>query len=66
MRTVTETVTTKRLLSMRDMVKEFGGTTWLWRSLVWSRELPYVEIGRKHFLDRHDVEAFIQARKRKA
>lgn len=59
-------VTAKRLLSVKDAVAEFGGTPWMWRSLIWDREIPFVEIGRKHFLDRQDVETLIEKRKKTA
>jgi hypothetical protein len=56
----------KRLLSIVETVDEFGGTKWLWRSLIWGRQIQFVQIGRKHFLDRADIDDFIQKNKRMA
>jgi len=50
---------TKRLLTINQTVSEYGGTPWMWRSLIWGRKLPEVRIGRLLFLDRVEVEAFI-------
>jgi hypothetical protein len=49
----------KRLLTINQTVSEYGGTPWMWRSLIWSRKLPEVRIGRLVFLDRAEIEAFI-------
>jgi len=50
----------QRLLSIRETVKQYGGTPWLWRSRIWARDLPFVQIGKKHYFDRHDLDAFIE------
>jgi hypothetical protein len=49
----------KRLLTISEVVTEYGGTPWMWRSLVWSRKIPETRIGRLLFLDRTEIEAFI-------
>jgi excisionase family DNA binding protein len=65
---VTETgcahnVPTKRLYSIKELVAYIGATEWFWRSQIWDGQLPYVQIGRKMFVDRDDVDAFIQKNK---
>lgn len=54
----------KRLLSVNEVVSEYGISPWYWRSLIWSRRIPYVEAGRKHLLDRQDIETHIADMKR--
>ena len=58
-----QNVPTKRLYSIKELVKEIGGTTWFWRTQIWDGQLPYVQVGRKMLIDRNDVEAFIQKNK---
>lgn len=50
----------QQLLSIRQVVKEFGASPWFWRNLIWSRELPVVQRARKYFLVRATVKQFIQ------
>lgn len=64
--TVTVNVTPKRLVSIEDVVSEYGGTKSLWRTRIWRRELEYVQIGRKFFFERRDLDDFIQKCKRLA
>ena len=58
-----QNVPTKRLYSIKELVKEIGGTTWFWRTQIWDGQLPYVQVGRKMLIDRNDIEAFIQKHK---
>jgi hypothetical protein len=53
----------KRLLSIKDLVTVMGATEWFWRSLIWDGKLQYVQVGKKIFVDREDVESFIQRNK---
>jgi excisionase family DNA binding protein len=56
-------VPTKRLYSIKELVKEIGATEWFWRTQIWDGQLPYVQVGRKMLIDREDVESFIQKHK---
>ena len=56
-------VPTKRLYSIKELVKEIGATEWFWRTQIWDGQLPYVQVGRKMLIDRNDIEAFIQKHK---
>ena len=58
-----ENVPTKRLYSIKELVAHIGATEWFWRSQIWDGQLPYVQIGRKMFVDRDDIDAFIQKNK---
>ena len=53
----------KRLYSVRELATEIGATEWFWRSQIWDGQLSYVQVGRKMFIDRNDVEKFIQTHK---
>ena len=56
-------VPTKRLYSIKELVAEIGATEWFWRSQIWGGQLPYVQVGRKIFVDRVDIENFIHKNK---
>jgi len=60
-----QNVPTKRLFSIRELVREIGATAWFWRSQIWDGQLPYVQIGRKMFVDSKDIEIFINNNKHK-
>jgi hypothetical protein len=56
-------VPTKRLLSLKDLVQEFGVSMWFWRTQIWDGKLPFVQVGRKILVDVQDVEKFIDSEK---
>ena len=56
-------VPAKRLFSIKELVVVFGATEWFWRTQIWDGQLPYVQVGRKMFVDRTDIEQFITANK---
>jgi hypothetical protein len=53
----------KRLYSIKELPTEIGGTEWFWRSQIWDGQLPFVQVGRKMFIDFVDIEAFITKNK---
>ena len=53
----------KRLYSIKELVVEIGATEWFWRSQIWDGQLPFVQVGRKQFIDSNDIEDFIQKNK---
>jgi excisionase family DNA binding protein len=58
-----KTASEKRLFSIKELVDQLGATEWFWRSQIWSGRLPFVQVGRKMFVDRLDIEAFIEQHK---
>ena len=59
------TVPKKRLYSIKELVAEIGATEWFWRSQIWDGLLPYVQVGRKMFVDSYDIDEFITEHKLK-
>ena len=53
----------KRLYSIKELVDEIGATKWFWRSQIWDGQLPFVQVGRKMFVDSNDIETFIKTHK---
>ena len=56
-------VPTKRLYSIKELVRYIGATPSFWRTQIWNGQLPYVQVGKKMFIDSNDVEKFIQKHK---
>jgi len=54
-----QNVPTKRLYSIKELVAHIGATEWFWRSQIWDGQLPYVQVGRKMFVDAQDIDNFI-------
>jgi len=52
-----------RLLSLKDAAVYLGAHLWAVQQMVRGRELPYVQIGRKHLVDRVDLDKFIERNK---
>jgi len=52
-----------RLLSVKDAATYLGAHLWAIRQMVRNRELPYVQIGRKHLIDKVDLDKFIEKNK---
>lgn len=55
-----------RLLTLKAAADFLGLTVWAMRERIWKGEIPVVQFpgGRKQFLDRADLDAFIQRNKR--
>lgn len=58
-----QNVPRKRLYAIKELVALVGATEWFWRSQIWDGQLPYVQVGRKQFVDHQDVENFIENNK---
>ncbi len=58
-------VTGPRLLSLKDAAAYLGLTVWAMRERIWAGQIPVVRFqrGRKMYVDRMDIEKFIQENK---
>ena len=58
-------VNTGRLLSLKEAAGYLGLTTWAMRERVWSGSIPFVRFdgGRKLYIDRHDIDSFVERHK---
>jgi len=59
-----KTLSEKRLYTIKELVKEVGATEWFWRSQIWDGRLPYIQVGRKMFVENKDIETFINNHKK--
>jgi hypothetical protein len=55
-----------RLMTIKQASQFLGLTTWALRERIWSGQLPVVTFpgGKKQYLDRDDLDGFIQRNKR--
>ena len=53
----------KRILTLKECVDEYGVSLWFWRSRIWDGSIPYISVGRKQLLDRQDIDEFIKQSK---
>jgi len=52
-----------RMLRYPEAAAYLGATEWFVRTLVWSKQVPYVLCGKRHLLDRLDLDAYIESAK---
>jgi excisionase family DNA binding protein len=55
-----------RLLTLKQASQYLGLTVWAIRERVWNGQLPVLQFpgGKKQYLDRNDLESFIERNKR--
>ena len=55
-----------RLLTLRQASEYLGLTVWALRERIWNGQLPVLQFpgGRKQYLDRNDLDGFIERNKR--
>jgi excisionase family DNA binding protein len=58
----TQAEETKRLLSANELARELGVGRTTAYSLLWSKTIPSMKVGRLRKVRREDVEQFIQTR----
>ena len=59
-----QSICQQRLLSISEIVQEYGVTKWFWRTQIWNGDLPFVQVGRKYLVDRADIDSFIDKNKK--
>lgn len=53
----------KRLYTLKESADYLGRTLWSMRELVWKGSIPIVRDGKRIFLDRKDLDEYIQKHK---
>lgn len=54
------------LLTIPEAARALSATTWAVRNLLWSKQVPFIRIGRRFLIDPSDLRAFIERQKREA
>lgn len=53
----------KRLFSIKELVDTVGATDWFWRTQIWDGALPFIQVGKKIFVELKDIDNFININK---
>jgi hypothetical protein len=53
----------QRLLSLKDAAPIMGRSVWGMRELIWSGKVPYIQDGKKIYVDIRDLEDYIERHK---
>ena len=55
-----------RLLPLKQAASYLGLTVWAMRERIWAGQIPVVQFpnGRKQYIDRNDLDSFIEENKR--
>jgi len=57
-------VISKRLYTIKEASIYLGRPLWGVRTLIWNGKIPYIQDGRKYYLDVKDMDAYIEKEKR--
>jgi excisionase family DNA binding protein len=62
--TLTATLSSEPLLlDIKSAARTLSCTVWAVRSLLWSRQIPFIRIGHRFLIDPADLRAYIQRQK---
>lgn len=50
----------KRLFTIKEAAVYLGRPVWGVRELIWAGKLPYIQDGRKYYLDVNDLDKYIE------
>jgi excisionase family DNA binding protein len=60
---MTESVDRPPLLTVKGAAVYLNCTVWCIRSLIWSRRIPYLKLGKRFLIDRRDLYSFVEQEK---
>jgi len=55
-----------RLLRLKDAAAYLNCTVWFLRERIWSREIQYLQLGKRYLFDRGDLDRFVDQNKQGA
>jgi excisionase family DNA binding protein len=53
----------KRLFNLKEAAEYLGRPVWGIRELIWNQKIPYIQDGRKYYVDVQDMDAYIERQK---
>jgi excisionase family DNA binding protein len=60
-----DSLVSKRLYTLKESAHYLGRPVFSLRSLLWSGKLPYIQDGRKYYLDIKDLDEYIDREKQR-
>ena len=61
--TVPESKAAPRLLRIAEAARYLSATPWFIRSLIWSRSIPFLQLGKRHLIDVRDLDSYVDSQK---
>jgi excisionase family DNA binding protein len=58
-----EPKTGPRLLRVQQAADYLSATPWFIRSLIWSRSIPFLQLGKRHLIDVRDLDDYVDSQK---
>jgi len=58
-----EPIVERRLLDIKTAAAYLSSSVWFLRSLIWSRQIPFLKLGNRYLFDKKDLDAFIERQK---
>lgn len=58
-----EPIDRPRLLTVKGAAAYLNCTVWCIRSLIWSRRIPYLKLGKRYLIDRADLDKLVEREK---
>ena len=52
-----------RLLRVAEAARYLSATPWFIRCLIWSRSIPYLQLGKRHLIDVRDLDTYVDSQK---
>ncbi len=62
-RTISAPDPERRYLRIADAAAYLGATPWFIRTLIWRKAIPVIPMGKRHVIDRLDLDIFVQSQK---
>ena len=56
----------KRLYTLKEAALYLGRPVFSLRTLLWNGKLPYIQDGRKYYLDIRDMDTYIEQQKQRS
>lgn len=53
---------TPRLLTIQEAARYLSATVWATRALLWSKQLKYIKIGKRHLIAKEDLDRFVDSK----
>jgi excisionase family DNA binding protein len=53
----------RRYLRIAEAAEYLGATPWFIRTLIWNKAIPVIPMGKRHLVDRDDLDNYAQSMK---
>jgi len=50
----------KRVFSLKEIPRVYGGSPWYWRSRLWDGSIPFIKLGNAYHVRVESIEEFLK------